>query len=79
MKTAIPPEIPPATSSQLTRVLLSINQVAMGTGLSRSYIYLLISRGRLRAHKCGTRTIIFSSDLDTFLQDLPRLHVRGAA
>jgi hypothetical protein len=54
------------------RLAYSINEVVSVSGLSRSLLYLEISAGRLVAHKAGRRTVILTSDLETWLSALPR-------
>jgi len=40
------------------------------TGLSKTKFYEEKDSGRLRARKCGTRTLILETDLDEFLNNL---------
>ena len=54
----------------------SINEAAEAAGLGRDSIYGAISEGRLRARKYGKRTLVLHTDLQAFLEALPRL---GAA
>lgn len=56
-----------------SKVAFSIKEAAHTSGLSRSFLYLAIARGALQARKCGARTLILNSDLQQFLQKLPRL------
>lgn len=48
----------------------SIAEIVRLTGLARSSIYRAINAGPLRARKCGRRTIVLASDLQTFLTGL---------
>ena len=69
----------PGTLSRLTRDdasralatrAFSVQDVMERTGLSRTKFYEEKDRGRLRARKCGTRTLILETDLDEFLNNL---------
>ena len=40
-------------------------------GLGRTKIYEAISKGQLKARKCGKRTIILVDELRQFLESLP--------
>jgi hypothetical protein len=42
---------------------------------SRSYLYLEIGNGRLRAVKRGRRTIVLASDLNKWLSQLPNAKI----
>ncbi len=50
----------------------SIPEVCEETGLGRSTIYEEIREGRLRARKCGRRTIVLPDDLTAWLNSLPQ-------
>jgi excisionase family DNA binding protein len=52
---------------------LSIADVCKITGLGRSTVYAAIADGRLKARKCGSRTLILRSDLTDFLVALPEI------
>jgi excisionase family DNA binding protein len=54
----------------------NIAQVMSRTGIGRDAIYKAIKGGRLPAHKFGKRTLILASDLEAFLQSLPRMEAR---
>jgi excisionase family DNA binding protein len=45
-------------------------------GVGRDKLYCLIREGKLPARKLGRKTLILASDLERFLESLPRL---GAA
>jgi excisionase family DNA binding protein len=49
------------------------------SGLGRSMLYVEIAAGRLRAVKCGSRTLILRSDLERFLGGLPDRDVQADA
>lgn len=44
----------------------------------RTGIYKSIKDGKLVAHKRGSRTIIFASDLQRYLEALPQIAVKGS-
>jgi hypothetical protein len=66
-------------SSAESKVAFTIKEAVRASGLSRSLLYVAISRGALQARKCGARTLILDSDLRRFLRHLPLLTKRGAA
>ncbi len=47
--------------------------------LGRTTLYAEIRRGRLRAHKCGRRTLFRAADVEAWLSALPELSPRAAA
>jgi excisionase family DNA binding protein len=49
------------------RVALTLKEAARKSGVKRSLLDVAIARGTLRAHKCGTRTLILHSDLQRFV------------
>lgn len=49
----------------------TIDQAVDHTGIGRTKIYQAIKEGRLRARKCGRRTVILAGDLAAFMQALP--------
>jgi len=55
---------------------MSIEEFCDRYGIGRTTAYAEIKEGRLRARKCGRRTIITDDDGDEWLQHLP---VMGAA
>jgi len=58
------------------KIAHTIHEAVLASGLSRSMLYVAISRGALRAKKCGARTLILDADLRRFLRSLPGL-VKG--
>jgi excisionase family DNA binding protein len=50
---------------------LSIAEACAMAGIGRTKIYQAIADGRLRARKCGKRTLILRDDLHAFLTALP--------
>jgi len=55
---------------------MSVEEFCDRYGIGRTTAYAEIKEGRLRARKCGRRTIIADDDGDEWLQHLP---VMGAA
>jgi excisionase family DNA binding protein len=45
-------------------------------GIGRTNFYRLIGEGRIRAVKCGKRTLIRADDLRAFIEGLPVLEPR---
>ena len=58
------------------RGALSIDGFCKLYGLGRTFAYELIKEGKLRAVKCGNRTLILRRDAEAWVQSLPAL--RGA-
>ena len=58
-------------SSAESKVAFTIKEAVRASGLSRSLLYVAISRGALKARKCGARTLILDTDLRRFLRSLP--------
>ena len=56
-----------------TKRALSIAEVVMATGLSRTKIYQLRRQGVLLTVKIGRRTLILPADLDDFFKRLPKV------
>lgn len=59
------------TRAAAEKLAFSIADVVSLSGLCRTLVYSEIRAGRLRARKCGRRTIILRCDLEAFLQKLP--------
>ena len=57
---------------------LSVIQVLELTGISRCTLYQEINSGRIVARKLGNRTLILESDLERYLDSLPRIHEMAA-
>ena len=51
----------------------SIPQVMGKIGIGRDTLYKLIRQGNLPARKLGRRTVVLESDLQAFIEALPRL------
>jgi hypothetical protein len=52
---------------------MSIDQFRVRYGLGRTTTYEQINLGRLRARKCGKRTIITEDDAEDWLRSLPTI------
>jgi excisionase family DNA binding protein len=57
--------------SPVQREALSIAEVGAAAGLGRTKVYEAIAEGKLRARKCGKRTLVLRDDLREFLASLP--------
>jgi excisionase family DNA binding protein len=55
------------------RAAYSIAETLALTGLGRDKLYSLINKGELPARKAGRRTLVLASDLQRFLETLPRI------
>jgi excisionase family DNA binding protein len=51
----------------------SVPETMCVLGLCRDSVYRLIREGKLPARKIGRRTVVLASDLQQFLEALPRL------
>jgi excisionase family DNA binding protein len=58
-------------TSEFRREGLSISEACAVAGIGRTKIYQAISEGRLKARKCGKRTLVLRNDLREFLVSLP--------
>lgn len=58
---------------------MSIDEFCRRHGIGRTTVYAEIKEGRLRARKCGRRTIITDDDRDEWVQHLPVIGVRDEA
>jgi excisionase family DNA binding protein len=52
----------------------SVDETLVKLGIGRDFFYRLIRDKRLPARKLGKRTLILASDLDAFVEALPRMH-----
>ncbi len=57
---------------------MSPEQAAEAAGLGRTLIFEMIRVGKLKAHKCGRRTVILTDDLMECLESLPVVDRRAA-
>ena len=55
------------------RVALTLKEAASESGVKRSLLFVAIGRGALTAHRCGTRTLILTSDFQRFLRQCSAL------
>jgi excisionase family DNA binding protein len=61
------------------RLLFTVADLGKATGLGRTTLYSEIKQGRLRAHKCGRRTLFYAADVEAWLGALPEVSPRAAA
>jgi len=57
--------------SEFQRAAYRIDEFCASTGLSRSKVYEEIAAGRLKAVKCGSRTLITASAGKAWLESRP--------
>jgi predicted DNA-binding transcriptional regulator AlpA len=50
---------------------LNVRQAVEASGLTRSHLYEAMKRGDIPARKAGRRTIILTSDLRHYIENLP--------
>jgi excisionase family DNA binding protein len=62
----------------MTPLAYSIPEVCSLAGAGRTSVYEAINDGKLIAHKRGSRTIIFSGDLQRWLDSLPQVEAKHA-
>lgn len=55
----------------VAKTAFSITELAKDVNIGRTRIYEEIREGRLRARKCGKRTIVTREDRDAWLAGLP--------
>jgi excisionase family DNA binding protein len=55
------------------RAAFSVPEIMVQIGLSRDKVYSLIREGKLKARKCGRRTLVTVTDLQAFLEALPTI------
>ncbi len=60
------------------RLALNVAEAVRTSGLGRSTLYAALRTGKLRARKCGRRTIILTEDLGRFLTSLPNKEANDA-
>jgi excisionase family DNA binding protein len=65
-------------SAPIERSAYSIPEVLTKIGVGRDKLYSLIRPGELPARKVGRRTLIVSSDLQKFLENLPTIGAKRA-
>lgn len=57
----------------MQQLALSVPEAMKAIGLGRTAFYAAIKSGALPARKAGRRTIVLTSDIRSFLENLPRL------
>jgi excisionase family DNA binding protein len=57
------------------KIAFTLEEAARASGLSRSFLYVAIGRGALRAKKCGRRTLVLARDLRVWIERLPAIKV----
>ena len=55
----------------------NIPEVMARVGVGRDKLYRLIREGKLPARKLGRKTLILRSDLEAFLESLPKMAARS--
>ena len=60
----------------MTLLVYSIPEVCKNANSGRTTVYKAINEGHLVAHKRGSRTIIFSQDLERWLNSLPEIEAK---
>jgi excisionase family DNA binding protein len=58
---------------------MSVDQFGLRYGVGRTTTYEEIKSGRLRARKCGKRTIIAEDDAEDWLRRLPLIEPKTAS
>jgi excisionase family DNA binding protein len=53
------------------KIVLSVNEFCQQAGIGRTKLYQEIAAGRLKARKCGRRTIIPITEFEDWLGRLP--------
>src|SRR5258708_2569593 len=62
--------------TNMTPLVYSIPEVCKNANSGRTTVYKAINEGQLVAHKRGSRTIIFSNDLERWLNSLPKIEAK---
>ena len=57
--------------TKVPKVFLSVNEFCSAVGIGRSLFYEELGAGRLKAKKCGKRTLIPVSELEEWPKRLP--------
>jgi hypothetical protein len=61
-----------ASIDALPRSAFTISDIVKMSGMSRASIFRVLKAGRLKAHKFGSRTLIFPEHRQEFRNSLPR-------
>ena len=68
--------MPSIESTEVPRAALRVSEACSALAISRSKLYLELAAGRLRAVKCGRRTLIPVPSIKAWLDGLPARSVR---
>jgi excisionase family DNA binding protein len=68
--------MPSIESTAVPRAALRVSEACSALAISRSKLYLELAAGRLRAVKCGRRTLIPVPEIKAWLEGLPAQSVR---
>ena len=63
--------MPSIESTAVPRAALRVSEACSALAISRSKLYLELAAGRLRAVKCGRRTLIPVPSINAWLDGLP--------
>jgi excisionase family DNA binding protein len=63
-------------SAEIPRAALRVSEACEALAISRSKLYLELAAGRLRAVKCGRRTLIPVPSIKAWLDGLPARSVQ---
>jgi excisionase family DNA binding protein len=69
-------QMPSRAETKMTPLVYSIPEVCKNANSGRTTVYKAINEGHLVAHKRGSRTIIFSEDLERWLKSLPEIEAK---
>jgi excisionase family DNA binding protein len=69
-------QMPSQAETKMTPLVYSIPEVCKNANSGRTTVYKAINDGHLVAHKRGSRTIIFSQDLERWLNSLPEIEAK---
>jgi excisionase family DNA binding protein len=61
----------PAQNYPLTKAAYGVPEAVAVLSIGRTSLYELIKTGRLKATKCGRRTLFLAPDIAAFLSNLP--------
>jgi excisionase family DNA binding protein len=67
------------TKDSPIRILFTVAELCEATGLGRTTLYSQIKMGRLRAHKCGRRTLFRAAEVEAWLSALSEISPRATA
>lgn len=60
-------------------IAVTISEAMEISGLGRTYLYRLFNEGKLTPRKAGKRTLILVSELEAYLNNLPKGGASNAA